>query len=580
MGFALMGLARPLHAEASSGPVPVADAEARAKDLFTQGMSLYEAGRVAEALELLLQSHALRPSKGNTTNAANCLQTLARYDEALDLYEEAYFDFKDQLNQDNRDQITKTIDDLKALVGGVKIVANVPDLLVTEGKRQRRLRSGERLHLLPGAHTLQIATSGYSPVPERVEVRVQELATITVALVPTSPRLRVEEDSTAPAGADVFVDSARVGSTPWEGPVAVGPHVIWIVRGEVGSGPLRVVTPDHTTTRAQAEASPLGPPFNIEVEPSSASLTLDDVPLGRGQWKGRLPLGTHVVVGSEIGYGSERRRIQVRPDAPEPSVHLVLAMDHAHPRWPLEKKFHFEFSVFGGAAIGSSLGSSIEAVCPGACTQRSPVVGFAGGLRAGVRFPFELSLELEGGWLSLHTHVNRRLQQSFSPNPAVFTYDLDDQLSLKGPFLAAGLSRRFSIGSRLWLLGRLMAGVAFASARDPVTGTVTGGNETVPVTVLGSNATVHLGDAFILPEIGVGGQLGPLDVGVGIALGAFFADGPSLGNGATKAAVATCTPENPVAGSCAPFSSVASSDGAFGPFFTVIPQVSLGYSLR
>jgi hypothetical protein len=580
MGLALMGLAGSSRAEAPPVHAPTADAEARAKDLFVQAMSLHEAGRVAEALELLLQSHALRPSKGNTTNAANCLEKLARYDEALDLYEEAYFDFKDQLNQDNRDQITKTIDDLKALVGGVKIVANVPDLLVTEGKRRRHLRSGERLHLLPGNHTLQIEASGYFQSLERVEVRLREIATSTVALVPTSPRLRVEEDSTAPPGADVFVDSARVGSTPWEGPVAVGPHVIWIVRGEVGSGPVRVLTPDHTTTRAQAEASPLGPPFNIEVEPSSASLTLDDVPLGRGQWTGRLPLGAHVVVGSEIGYGSELRRLQVRPDAPEPSVHLMLAMDHAHPRWPPEKKFHFGFGVFGGAAIGSSLGSSIESVCPDACTQRSPAVGFAGGLRADVRFPFELSLELEGGWLSLHTHVNRRLQQSFSPNPAVFTYDLDDQLSFKGPFLAAGLSRRFAVGSRLWLLGRLMAGVVFASARDPVTGTVTGGNETVPVTVLGSKATVHLGDAFILPEIGVGGQLGPLDVGVGLALGAFFADGPLLGNGSTNAAVATCTPANPAAGSCAQISSVAANDRAFGPFFSVIPQVSLGYSLR
>ncbi|MEP7124595.1 MAG: hypothetical protein ABJE95_26945 [Byssovorax sp.] len=581
LGLVLFGLSGPLHAQPTPDPAPTTEAAARAKDLFVRGMSLFNEGRIEEATDLLLQSHALRPTRGSTMNAANCLAKLGRDDEALELYEEVFFEFKDQLSEDNRAQITATIDEIKGRVGGVKITANASDLLVTEGKRQRRLRRGERLHLLPGEHALQISASGYSPALERVTVQAKTVATVAVELVPTSPRLRIEEEGDGPGGAEVFVDGARVGVTPWEGPVAVGEHVIWFARGDVGTAPVRVVTPDHATTRAYPLAGPLGPPLQIEVEPVTASISLDDVAVGRGQWKGRLPLGHHVVVGSELGYHTERASLAVTPTAAPPIVRLRLAMDVTHPRWPPSKTWHLWFGAFGGGALGRSLGSTAEASCDTSCSQRSLVSGGIGGLRAGVRSPFDLSIELEGGWISLHTSLVRRLRSSGVDGNPLTTFTLNDALDFGGPFLALGLSQRIALGSRLGLTARLTAGVVFAGSSDPISGTATGrAGDTIAAGLVKASKPVRSADAFVLPEVGVSVRLGDFDVSAGIALGAFLADGPSLDHGVLIVTPGACKGPDTAAVACAPQSSLVDKDVGYGPFLVAIPRLELGYTLR
>src|SRR5262249_9943502 len=78
----------------AQAPGPIAqrsapeEAHAEAKELFNRGLRLLDAGDLSRALEYFLRSRALSPGKGNTANAAYCLDRLGRFDEALELYEE------------------------------------------------------------------------------------------------------------------------------------------------------------------------------------------------------------------------------------------------------------------------------------------------------------------------------------------------------------------------------------------------------------------------------------------------------------------------------------------------------------
>ena len=108
-----------------------------------------------------------------------------------------------------------------------------------------------------------------------------------------SGRLRVEDDRLA--GADLFIDGTLVGQLPWEGALEPGAHYYSVRRGNIGSAPREANVVVGQKAIATVEAGTLIGELRIVVQPASAALTLNGVPVGKGLWRGRLPAGRTAV---------------------------------------------------------------------------------------------------------------------------------------------------------------------------------------------------------------------------------------------------------------------------------------------
>jgi hypothetical protein len=572
-GLALAPLA--LETDARAEP---AAALAEAKDLFGRGLALLDAGDVERALDYFLRSRELVPGKGNTTNAAHCLDALGRYDEALELYEELVTRFADELTPENRTRLVPAMNALRARVANLVVTANVDGAVVVDGRSRGRLPLGAGLRVLGGAHVVRVFKDGYETREAKVTVSVGQTAKVDLVLAPLTHagRLRLEDPSNA--GAEVFLDHVQVGTVPWEGTVATGDHVVWTASSDRGSPPTRAVVIQGQTATLVLRSDKLGPPATVAVEPRTAELRLDGVPLGSGAWRGRLPMGPHEVEASEPGYVTLSMRFD-EPDAAgkPPRVAVTLAVDPRHPRWPRRPAGGFRVDAFAGFAGGRGFGSDAETWCGKSCGR---VLGGLVGGRAGFRFPFGLSLDLDGGYASFAASFTRSRVTSFRSAGAArpLTYALGDALLLRGPLVGASVSWAARLASRFAVVGRVTAGVLFAESTDPITGTAASEGRSVPLVVADRGELLRSVLPFVEPELGVEASLRDFRVGLGLGYMAFLGAGPAFSHGLVEVSPAGCSRMDPGAAACAPASALVAGERAYRAFAVWVPTVTAGYA--
>jgi hypothetical protein len=573
-----LGLAlAPLVFEADARAQPPA-ALAEAKDLFNRGLALLDAGDHERALDYFLRSRALVPGKGNTTNAAHCLDKLGRYDEALELYEELVTRFADDLTPENRARLVPAMTALRARVANLVVTANVDGAVVVDGRSRGRLPLAGALRVLGGAHAVRVLKDGYETREAKVTVGVGQTARVDLVLTPLAHagRLRLEDPSNE--GAEVFVDGVEVGTVPWEGTVATGDHVVWTASSDRGSVPTRAVVIQGQTAILALRSDKLGPPVTVAVEPRTAEVRLDGVPLGSGAWRGRLPVGSHEVEASEPGYVTLSTRFD-EPDAAgkPPRVVVTLAVDPRHPRWPRRPAGGFRVDVFAGFAAGRGVGSDAEIWCGSSCAR---VLGGLVGGRAGFRFPFGLSLDLDGGYASFAASFTRSRATSFKSAGAArpLTYDLGDALRLRGPLVGASIGWEARLASRFSLVGRATAGALIAESTDPITGTATSEGRTVPIVVTDRGELLRSVLPFIEPELAVEANVREFRVALGLGYMAFLGAGPAFSHALVEVSPAGCSRMDPGGPACAPGSTIVAGERAYRAFSVWVPSVAAGYA--
>lgn len=559
---------------------------ADAKRLFQEGNALRKVGDCHGALARYLKSRELVASAANTLNAAYCMAQLERLDEALELYEQLLTTFSSTLQEDQRSLIGPAMRHLRRHVGSIDISANVNGSLVVDGRARGQLPLMSPIRVLPGEHTVRVIEDGYATSETAVHVGVGETATVDAQLTPlrAAGRLRVEEPSLV--GAALFVDGAPVGELPWEGTLAPGPHWYFVRKGELGSAPGQVRVLQGQTANTGATVAPLGSKLVVLVDPASAQLEIGGVLVGQRRWEGRLPLGKHQLRVTEEGYLISERTIEVRP-RPMADVMVRLTPDEQHPRWEKVVEGEPWAELLGGFAIATSLGSGAEASCAvAACEQNGMALGALMGLQGGYEFPIRLSLTAVGGYLSLTKVIVRQRDESFtarssssSATTQVATqYRLQDDLSFRGPFAAAGLGYRYPLGEFLSAEVQALVGAVFVSSRDAISGTGTAGGDPLPVVVNGSGAGVSGADLMVMPALGLRLRYGHLKARAGIAAAFFALEGPSSSAGPAVVTGGYCDRSVPTTIDCAPAESFASGEPAYGPFFMLMPALSAGYS--
>jgi hypothetical protein len=294
------------------------DRKAEALAAFQRGIAQVDKKEWSAALEAFARSYALYPTRSALKNASGCLRELNRFDEALDADEELLRVFGRDLDPADRRALDAEIARLARYVGTLVVDCEPAGATVTvDGRDRGPTPLAGPLRVSVGTHTLRIAKEGYAPFEERVLVASGETLPVRarLGLVAQIGRLRVREAS---SGAYVVrVDSAVVGTTPWEGSLSAGQHTVSL-RGKSDVGaPARAVTVEvGKKTDLVLKAAALPGELRVEPTPVDARVRIDGVDVARGTWAGSLPSGEHAVEVVADWYEPSRASVPVSAEAP------------------------------------------------------------------------------------------------------------------------------------------------------------------------------------------------------------------------------------------------------------------------
>jgi len=565
-----------------------------AKELFRRGTDLPQVGDDARALNLYRTSRTRLSSVPNTLNAAICVDKLGRHDEARELHEELITRFGQDLDADTRQSVAAAMAALRRKVGAVDVEANVDDTLVVDSRMRGALPLMTPVRVLPGEHPVRIFKDGYESFEQPIDVRSGDTFVVRAGLRPLAFAGRLRGDDPSMQGADLYVDGAKVGTVAWEGTLSPGVRVVQAIAGEKGSGPVLARVRRGRVVPASVTLQPLAADLRISTEPGAAAIPIDDVPVGRGRWQGRLPVGRHTIREEEEGYRT-KAVLATAGHGNEARLHLRLRVDPDHPRWG-RTRGAFSLQALGGAGVGAGFGGDAEDTCDGgACSSDGLAYGPVAALRASYEFPFKGAVELAVGVLAFRTGVGRTRTNAFdttlfSPGETAqhvpVTYSLRDELRLAGPFVAAGVSYRVGLGTSLHLTAGAELGMLFALSSDEVSGMATAGGVTCDMGADGSGKAVRSAVVLGWSELGLDYHLGSRAIGTGLGLGVFVADGPRGKLGDVLASNAGCEKDptapgyDPTTLACAPGSVVVTGESGYGRFLVWPPFASIRRDFR
>ncbi|HVY44358.1 MAG TPA: PEGA domain-containing protein [Minicystis sp.] len=492
-----------------------------AREQFDRGVRLVRENALSAALAAFLKSRELFPTRAATSDAAWCLRKLERYDESLDMYETLLREFKN-LPADERAAAQQAIAELRELVGTVEVQGGVPGAAIAiDGKDRGEYPAVDALRVAAGAHVVRLFKEGYEPFETTVDVAGGQTVRVRahLARLAASGRLSIVERTGKHL--DVVLDDVRVGATPWEGTVSVGPHTV-VLRGQggVGTQPVRVPVRAETTTPLTLAAEELGASLLVQVAPPGATVALDGVTVGRGLWDGRLRAGPHrVEVGAE-GFLPARRDLTLATGERR-TLSVELERDPSSRLWRLPSKVVFDASI--AFDVAPTLGGDVAGGCGDGCS-RAPALGLHALLHAGYELPGGFGVGLALGYLRLSESVTKRATTVRPVGLPDEPGTADDALETSGLLVGAAASYHF--GARFPVTLRLGAGLFGGNARDerqgtfsrPTTGTKSASESIAPALVSTTARAI-----YVDPEVRVATKLGDgFEIGAGLEVLALF----------------------------------------------------------
>ena len=474
---AVAALAIALPAAAAAGEPPAVepkDPKVEARGHFDQGKKLSTEGVWPAALAEFLASRELYATWGNTLGAASALRKLARFDEALDMFEILLRDFAAAVPADVRVAAQREVIELRELVGTIEIEqAELGAAITVDARSRGEYPAPSPLRVGAGTHIVRVSKEGFEPFEARVDVAGKQTVRVVAKLraLAASGRLHVAEQGGA--ALEVIVDGDRVGRTPWEGLLALGDHVLLLRgEGELGTVPVPVVVKRDQTTRLTLSAEKLAARLLVNPVPANAGVAIDALAVGQGRWEGRLRQGSHKIEVAAPGFVTAVREVSIEAGS-RAVVGVSLARDPSSPFWrkpPRPASFLIE--VDGAAAILPSFGGDIAGGCAGSCSAAPGLGGYVA-LRAGYERASGLGFGLGAGYLFAAQEVSDRAA-SIKPVGLAGSAKgtLDDTLAIRrGIFVGPWLG--FSIGERFPVHARLAVGPLLAWVNDTRSGTFT-----------------------------------------------------------------------------------------------------------
>jgi hypothetical protein len=498
------GLAQP----SSQSSPPSADDPRRieAKKHFDVGVEHSDRAEWDAALVEFLASRAILPTTKNTYNAAVSLRKLQRFDEALEMYETFLREFPDASPQEKQ-VAEKELAALKASVGTIEL-KGVPSgaKIVVDSRDRGTFPLQIPLRVGAGRHTVRVLAEGYLPFESSIDVSGLAVVPLEVRLatLTAAGRLRVTEQ-TSRAGIDVVLDGAVVGQTPWEGAVSPGSHTV-LLKGKdnnLGTQPVRPTVTLNQSVSLNLLAEVLDASVRIEPLPTSSTIALDGVELGRGAWEGRLRPGAHVVTANAEGFLPYKQSFDLKKDATE----VIAVKLERDPKSALFAQpspsivFEGNLALPIGLLVGGDLG---DAACGGPCSASVPI-GFRGVVHGTYQLGSGLGFGVDVGYLLAVRSIEGRATNIEPKGRPPNNGTANDDLRLSA--LTLGASAQYHrVGTGDWpLTFRLGAGVLLGNTRDERSGSFTNSlAESYSVSLRESSPATYL---YVAPDVRIGRAL-------------------------------------------------------------------------
>ncbi|MEO8800137.1 MAG: PEGA domain-containing protein [Polyangiaceae bacterium] len=292
-----------------------------------------------------------------------------------------------------------------------------------------------------------------------------------------------------------MIDGAVVGKTPWEGALAPGPHTVFLAGdGDIGTPPIQTTVKVNEVVTVDLLSESLPGEIKITPQPSSAEVFVDDVPVGRGPWKGRLRRGPHKALVRLDGYAPYTLEFTLGDKLSDLDVHLQPAVEPSHARVSLE--------LDASAAFGLLWGGDLSSGCTGSCSSSLPI-GFDGVFHGTYTFGSGFGLGVHAGYLLLTRSIDGRASEIAS-NSRLSSGTVKDTLRLGG--FAVGADAQLELGEVWPVTLRLGVGALIGSIRDSRTGAFTdtkGGAYSVDTAQSGAATYI-----YVAPEARFGRRFG------------------------------------------------------------------------
>ena len=366
---------------------------------FDRGAGLFDQKAFAPALAEFLLSRKLFPTRVATANAAECLIQLQRYDEALDMFEALLREFEVPAGSElgRRGWAQEKIAYLRTLVGTIEIVgAETGAAIVVSSISKGEYPLVRPIRVPAGSHIVRVFKEGFEPYETRVEVTGGRTVSVDAKLrkLADSGKLRVAERSGKKL--EVVVDGVVMGSTPWEGSLGVGDHMV-ILRseGKLGTQPTAAPVKSQETTTLTLVAEDLDATLRVDPTPPGASVSVDGVTVGNGVWLGRMRVGKHALEVRMDGFLTDARELSLERGQRE-SLAIELERDEDAPIWRVPPKWTVDVGV--GLGIVPSFGGDVADACGAGC-QKSVGLGAMGTVSGSYELGSGVGFGLELGYL-------------------------------------------------------------------------------------------------------------------------------------------------------------------------------------
>lgn len=274
---------------------PAADAKAEALARFDKGVVLFDAGKYDVALTEFLEARRIFPLRSATANAVVCLDQLGRYDEALEMVETLLREFGATMTEEARARAQRKLVELRLRVGTIEISgAEIGARILVDGRDRGAYPPLAPLRVNAGTHLLRVIRAGFEPFEQSVDVPGGGGAAVFVKQQGTMRSGRVSIVEQTGKKLDIVMDGVVAGQTPWEGPLPLGDHVVFLKgNGALGTLPTPLTIVQDQVVRLSLLAEELTARLRIEPSPPNAVIAVDGITLGRGVWEGALRAGTH-----------------------------------------------------------------------------------------------------------------------------------------------------------------------------------------------------------------------------------------------------------------------------------------------
>lgn len=485
-----------------------------ARTRFERGMTFFDKKIWDAALVEFLASRGAYPTRSNTQNAAICLRNLNRFDEALDMFEALVVEFP-TLPTPDRAAVEREIGELKNLVGTLEVHVGEAGAQITIDGRDRGVSPTGPLRVSAGTHVVRVYKETFAPFEKRVVVAGAQATAVEVKLetLTQSGRLSISEDGARTA--EVLVDNVVVGTTPWQGLVSIGEHVVFL-RGEgvLGTQPASATVRINQVTPVVLALEPLEAKLRVEATPSGAEVAIDGVVVGSGVWEGRLRKGSHTVEVGRAGFLPLRRAVSLAAGAEE-RVSLTLERDPDSPIWQVKRPARVFAELAPTLPIGLVFGGDVSGT-----GDASIPLGIAGRIHVGYELPSGIGFAFDAGYMHLGRSVDDRATVLRPVGKPDAPGTASDALSLRGLLLggSAHLHRASPFGEDLPLLFRVGLGVLLGSANDERSGTFSAAGQP-PLPVATTRTTDQTAYLYVAPEARLGYRLTErLELSAGVEL--------------------------------------------------------------